>query len=195
MTKPRASRNTVIAAATTAWQEKHGNAPLPSLLVLAVRGYYRDTMGKPGVNDHGIYDDAFFIVTPTGMTAWNGNTDPSRLGWNPGAGKYMARLKPGVWTFRRLKHRASSPGGYMAYGQGENPVTVERLRNDGTIAQTETGTFGINLHRGGNSGTSSEGCCTVPREQWAEFDRALFRSLADADTLTFPFILINGPIA
>ena len=193
--KPRSSLSVVLTAAQAAWRLRHSNEPLPDLFVLAVRGYYRDTMGKPGVNDYGMYDDAFFVGEDGRFSAWNGNTDPSRTGWNAGAGRYMARLAPGVWTFRRLKHHASRPDGYMAYGQGSSPVTVERIRENGSIAMTETGCFGINLHRGGRDGTSSEGCCTVPAEQWTSFDLNLLRALTDAGTMTFPFIIINGPIA
>lgn len=192
--KPAASEATVRAAAATAWKARHGDAPMPSLYLLACRGYFRDTMGAPGRNDIGIYDDAIFILTTHGMSGWNANTDPSRSGYNSKAGKFMARLATGVWKFRRLKHKASSPDGYMAYGQGEYPVTVQRIREDGTIATTENGCFGINLHRGGLSGTSSEGCLTIPREHWAAFDSALFHSLTAASNMSFPVILIDGPI-
>lgn len=192
--KPAATETIVRAAAAAAWKARHGDTPMPSLYLLAVRPYFRDTMGAPGKNDLGIYDDAIFIVTTHGMSAWNANTDPSRAGWNSKAGKYMARLAPGIWKFRRLKHHASSPDGYMAYGQGEVPVTVHRLRQDLTIATTETGCFGINLHRGGVNGTSSEGCLTIPREQWPQFDAALFHSLTAASNMAFHLIMIDGPI-
>ena len=192
--KPAAPESVVRDAAKLAWHARHGDTKLPSLYVLAVRGYFRDSMGAPGRNDLGIYDDAVLIVTSHGMTAWNANTDPSRAGWNAGAGKYMARLAPGVWKFRRLKHHPASTDGYMAYGQGEYPVTVQRLRQDLTIATTETGCFGINLHRGGLNGTSSEGCLTIPREQWDAFDKSLFHSLAAAASMAFQLILIDGPI-
>lgn len=194
MNKPLATLATVREAAANAWRNKHGTFPIPSLYVLAVRAYRRDSMGKPGANDYGIYDDAIFIVTAHGMTAWNANTDPSRIGWNPGAGKYMARLKPGIYTYRRLKHKASSPAGYMAYGQGDQPVTVERIKEDSTIAKTETGTYGINLHKGGLNGTSSEGCLTIPREDWPAFDDFLYHQLNAASLTSFPLILIDGPI-
>jgi lysozyme len=191
VSKPKAAREVVVAAAKKRWEMSHPGVPLPSRFVLGVRSYFQDTMGEPGANDYGINDDAFFIVTPDGMTAWNGNTDPSRIGWNPGAGKYMARLKPGCWKFRRLKHKMNSPNGYMAFGQGPNPVTVERIRQDGSIAETETGEFGINLHMGGDPGTSSAGCLTVYRPQWKEFDIALARIVGKDD---FDVILTEGPI-
>lgn len=189
--RPKATRARVIEAATVAWSVSHSGERLPDRFVLACRAYYRETMGAPGRNDYGINDDAFFIVTPDGMTSWNGNTDPSRIGWNPNADKYMARLKPGCYRFRRLRHKRNSPNGYMAFGQGPNPVTVERIRQDGSIAVTETGEFGINLHMGGDPGTSSEGCLTVYRPQWKEFDLTLARIVGKDD---FDLILIDGPI-
>lgn len=186
--KPKASRDLVIRKATEAWADKHGTSPLPERFVLAVRGYYDRTIGEPG-NDINAYDDAFFIVTPAAMTAWNGNTDPTRYGWNPNADKFMARLKPGCWWFGPLIHR----GNYQAFGQVE-PVTVERLRKDGSIAVTETGDFGIHDHLGGVNGTSSEGCTTHPPEQWGDYRRDLNSVLHLAGLKRYAFILIDGPI-
>jgi len=188
--RPQASLTQVMEIARRAWKGAKGDAPLPETFVLAVRGYYASTFAPAG-NNVGIYDDAFFIVSPLGFTAWNGNTDPSRYGWNANAGKYMARLALGVYKFVRLKHHASRPDGYMAFGQYGNPVTVERIKPDGSIALTETGCYGINLHRGGVNGTSSEGCNTLPAEQWNAFDRTLTSAI---DGKSFPFILVAGPI-
>ena len=191
--RPRASLSVVMTAAQTAWDVEHVALPLPATFVLMNRAYYDRSMGQPG-NDVGMYDDAAFIVSALGFSAWNANTDPSRYGWNAGAEKYMARLKPGVHTFRRLKHHASRPDGYMAFGQGERPVTVERIKQDGTIARTETGCFGINLHRGGVNGTSSEGCLTIPTGQWPMFDTTLTDILKKTGSPEFTLILIDGPI-
>lgn len=91
-----------MSHARQAWAKIHDNAPMPEVFVLAVRGYYSNTFAPSG-NNVGEYDDAIFIVTKNSMTPCWGNTDPSRIGWNGHAGKFMARLKPGVWTFRPLK--------------------------------------------------------------------------------------------
>ena len=187
--KPQASRETVIARATEAWGREHGTAPMPAIFLLAVRGYYSESIGTPG-NDIGQYDDAFFVVTPDGMTSWNGNSDPSRYGWNANAGKYMARLKPGCWWFKPVVHRHR----YKAFGQGENPVTVERINSSGKVVTDEHGEYGINLHLGGNNGTSSEGCLTVPPDQWLSFRRTLSSVLQSAGLKRFALILIEGSI-
>ena len=167
---------------------------MPDTFVLAVRAYRRDTMGVVGANDYNMFDDAFFIVAKDHFSSWNGNTDPTRIGWNPNADKYMARLKAGVYKFQRLKHRISRPDGYMAFGQGPNPVTVERIRKDGSVAVTETGEFGINLHRAGVTSTSSEGCLTIPAGHWNSFRDCLDDVILDSGSKTLPLILVEGPI-
>jgi len=188
--RPRATRRLVMATAEEAWEKSHGSNPLPETFVLACRGYYSKTIGEPG-NDISCYDDSFHIVTPTEMTGWNGNTDPSRYGLRPEGGRYMARLQTGCWQFKSLIHR----GKYQAFGQGDSPVTVDRVQWDGAVARTETGEFGINLHRGGVNGTSSEGCCTLPPEQWVAFRMELNRVLGSSGLKRFAFILVDGPIS
>jgi hypothetical protein len=165
-------------------------ADLPETFLLAVRAYRRDTMGKPGLNDLNMFDDAFFIVTPDRMTTWNGNTDPTRYGWNPNADKYMARLKVGAYTFVPLVHR----GKYAAFGQGPNPVTVERIDSTGKVRQTETGEFGINLHYASEFSTSSEGCLTVPRSDWSDFFKTL-SPVIKKNGGSIRLLLTDGPIS
>lgn len=152
------------------------------------RGYFRDTMGEKGKNDVGIYDDAFFFRAPNAYSAWNGNSDPSHYGWNPNAGKYMARLAVGVWRYVKWKHK----GQYWAFGQGENKVTVERIHEDGTVARRETGTFGINIHKGSLLHTSSEGCLTLPPSQWEAFKATGYGLLDAWGQKSFPVILIQN---
>jgi hypothetical protein len=138
------------------------------LIIVGIRGYYRDTMGKPGVNDRGIYDDAIFIVSPLAFAAFNANTDPSRYrqGSGRGNGKGMASLKPGFWPVYRFDRHRGRVLSYPAICQRAGPVTVIR---DGDPPYEHTGMFGINIHRGGRGTTGSGGCQTVPPDQWDGF--------------------------
>ena len=130
---------------------------LPPYYIAGIPGYYLHSMGKPGQNDRGEYDDAIFLVTPNTCTAFNGNTDPSI--YRPG----IATLEPGFWACYQFDtHRGAAP--HPAICQRLGPVSVRR---DG--AGVDTGMFGINIHRGGQSSTSSLGCQTIPRSQWPAF--------------------------
>lgn len=146
---------------------------LEGAFIVFVRGYYDKSMGRPG-NDRGLYDDAAFVIGPGGLfSAWNANADPGsvRIGTGTGAQKGMARLKPGVWrawTFGH--HKAGTPGGHRALVQRAAEVTVIR---DGKPEYEHTGHFGINVHRGGVTRTNSEGCLTLPPDQWLGFLRAV----------------------
>lgn len=133
------------------------------VIVLSVRGYYLDSQGDKGKNDRGIYDDAAFIITPAKFHAFNFNTDPSIYK------KKIATLVPGVHVFIAGMHKLGKPGTYQAFRQyGDFKV----FRDGEGI---DVGYFGINLHKGGTSSTSSLGCQTVPANQWEEF-RALMYS-------------------
>jgi len=139
------------------------------LILVGYRGYYLDTMGKPGVNDRNLYDDAIFVDSPQGMVAYNGNTDPS--GYREGYGfteqtKGMASLMANtVYYAHQLgTHRTKwDPIGYPAIVQTAGPVTVIR---DGKPPYRDTGRHGINIHRGGDTRTGSAGCQTIPPAQW-----------------------------
>lgn len=135
------------------------------LVIVGIRGYYKKTMGAPNVNDRGIYDDAMFIDTLQATVSYNANTDPSkfRAGLGTGNNKGMACLDPGIWYVHRFdKHN----GQYLALCQRGGPVTVTR---DGTPPYKDTGSFGINIHRGSYRGTSSLGCQTIHPSQWDSF--------------------------
>jgi lysozyme len=155
-----------------------------AVVLVGIRGYYRDTMGKPGVNDRGIYDDAIFIVSPTHFSAWNANTDPSVH--RPG----IASLVPGVHRYRRGNHGISRPGGgYPAFRpatKGEElPVT-----RDGDVNPRPG--VAINIHRGGRNTTSSEGCQTLPPAQWDAFYAALSGEMKRHGVTSFPYVLTEG---
>lgn len=187
--KPKASLATVTAAAEAEWRKTHVGTALPEFFVLFVRGYYDATIAPAG-NNLNAYDDACFIVSPLGFSSWNANTDPTRYGWNGNADKFMARLKPGCYRYQYLQHR----GRYMAFGQGERPVTVERIRKDGSVAVTETGCFGINDHLGGDNGTSSEGCLTHPPSQWESYRTVLRGTMRRMGVESYDLLLTKGPI-
>lgn len=147
--------------------------------LLGRRGYYRDAMGEPGVNDRGLYDDAILIVTPTAYVTFNANCDPSRGA--PG----MAVLKAGVWRYKVGIHGLSRPKAeqYEALVQAA-PVTVVRDEQG-----EETGWFGINIHRGGRTTTSSLGCQTIPPAQWEAFLALVKEELHRHGIATIPYLL------
>jgi hypothetical protein len=163
------------------------------VFVAGMRGYYRDTMGRPGANDRGIYDDALFLVSPSFFGAYNGNTDPS--GRRPGQGfstrtRGMARLTPGLWRVHRF---AKHNGKYLALCQRGGAVTVMR---DGNPDYPHTGMFGINIHRGGVATTSSLGCQTVHPTQWPGFiasavDQAKRYHGTAWDRVDIPYVLME----
>jgi lysozyme len=163
------------------------------VVVVGIRGYYRDTLGKPGLNDRGIYDDALFIDTPDATAAFNGNTDPSviRKGSGRGPKKGIATLKPGAWFVHQFgKHK----GQYLALCQRAGLVTVTR---DGNPPYDDTGHFGINIHRGSYTGTSSEGCQTIHPSQWDSFiamtvDQAKRFHGGSWAAVVIPYILLQG---
>ena len=163
------------------------------VVVVGIRGYYRNSMGAPAVNDRNLYDDAIFIESAQGMMAYNGNTDPSRYrpGSSTGAAKGMASLDPGAWFVHTFdKHK----GQYLALCQRAGPVTVTR---DGDPPYQDTGYFGINIHRGAYNTTSSEGCQTIHPGQWDSFiavaaDQARRYFGARWQKQVIPYVLLNG---
>ena len=164
------------------------------VVVVGIRGYYRDTMGAPGVNDRGIYDDAIFLHSPSVTAAYNGNTDPSqyRKGQGRGAGKGIASLEPGAWYVHRFDLH---DGRYLALCQRSGPVTVTR---DGDPPYRDVGMFGINIHRGSFTGTSSLGCQTIHPSQWDSFiglaaDQAKRYHAARWRQAVIPYVLSPRP--
>lgn len=148
--------------------------------VIGVRGYYAKTMGPTPDNDRGIYDDAIIIVTPDGYWTFNANVDPNVT--RQGA----AVLKPGVWRYKPGQHGITfnRPGyPYPAFVQADK-VTVAR-DNQGD----DTGWFGINIHRGSNTSTSSLGCQTIPPAQWELFRDILKSALKQREQTSFPYLL------
>lgn len=162
--------------------------------VVGLRGYYRDTMGAPGRNDEGVYDDALFLVSPAFFGAYNANTDPSarRLGHGFATRtRGTARLTTGLWRVHRF---AKHNGKYLALCQRGGPVTVMRA---GDPDYPHSGMFGINIHRGGVGSTGSAGCQTVHPGQWDGFiasavDQAKRHHGDRWDRVDLPYALLDA---
>lgn len=163
--------------------------PVPSVVILGVRGYFEDSLGVVDQNDRGIYDDALFILSPTGFHSFNGNCDPSRKGTNPDTGKGYAVLQPGIWSYQIGIHGLNKPKDkqYYAFVQA---AEVE-IHRDGA-SKNERGMYGINIHRGGNTGTSSLGCQTLLPAQWQEFFDTAKQELKTANQKVVPYVLIES---
>lgn len=156
------------------------------VVVISWRAYFRDSMGKPGRNDRGIYDDGFFIVTPDQVLSFNGNNDPSK--YEEG----IAKLTLGVHWYTRGIHGVSKPKSQQYWAW--IPATLGKRLPVIRDGDTEP-SIGVacNIHRGGEKGTSSAGCQTVPPSQWSEFDNALESAIKKHKVTKFPCILIEKP--
>lgn len=156
-----------------------------SVAIVGIRGYYEDTMGKPGQNDRGIYDDAIILIGPNYFKAFNGNTDPS---------KYKAligTLAPGLHYYKKGKHGISRPKPYVPY-DAFRPATP-----DETLPGTRDGQNGTvkivcpNIHKGGYNSTSSEACQTIPPDQWLEFQTNAYRLMDEYNQKKIAYILVE----
>lgn len=156
------------------------------VMVVAIRGYYLDSMGEVSKNDRALYDDAAFIVAPGIFIPFNFNTDPSiyRRGTGFGTQKGVAVLKSNaVYYVHTLDFHK---GQYEALCQRAGEVTV--IRDPG---YEDEGYFGINIHKGGFNVTSSEGCLTVPPTQWDSFISTCKTQMKLYSQTICPLILID----
>lgn len=191
--KPRAPRHVVESAALASWIDRCFKDPsnseqFPSFYLLGVRGYYRDTMGKVGVNDRGIYDDAMFVVGPETFVSFHANVDPSSFK------RGVASLIPGWYPYKPGKHGISRPGGgYPAFRPATRGEALPVTR-DGESGRSQRDGIAINIHRGGINTTSSEGCQTIHPSQWNAFHALVHMELKRAGQKTFYYCLIDGPI-
>jgi lysozyme len=121
------------------------------------------------------------------MFSFNANTDPSRYGMNNKINKGLANLKAGEYKYKIGIHGVNKEKSkkYEALVQQEQVLVKRDVTN-----VEEKGFFGINIHRGGVNTTSSEGCQTIPPDQWDEFIdlvKRIFNKRTD-----IPYILIEN---
>lgn len=149
MAKPRLT----FTEALVIIQDKGLDLEKYKVIVLGLRGYYKNTFGKPFENDRNFYDDAMFVVSVDFFKSYNANVDPSRYR------KGIASLIAGVYTLVKWRHK----GKYDAF-----QIINDRLLRDGSN-QIDAGRHGINFHYGGDNDTWSEGCQTFPKAEFEEF--------------------------
>lgn len=153
-----------------------GKVVTADVVLVGVRGYYRDSMGKVGANDRGIYDDAIFVVSPEAFVGFNANCDPSVYK------KGIATLKPGVYECVKWKHK----GKYDAL-----QIVRDVLARDGQSGE-DVGRHGINLHFGSETATWSEGCQTLPKSQFGAFIKLVYSEMNRHGQTTIPYILAEN---
>jgi lysozyme len=174
MTKPRITKAEALKFIA--------ETPIEEVYLIGIRGYYQDTMGKPGVNDRGIYDDAICLVAPSLFLTFNSNTDPSIF--RPG----IATLIPGKHTYKKGKHKISGPHPYPAL----RPATPDEslpVTRDGKEGVSKG--IAINIHKGSYNSTSSEGCQTIYPDQWQEFIDAVYAQMDQHGQHTIPYYLVE----
>jgi lysozyme len=151
------------------------------VMVLAIRGYYKDSMGKVGENDRGIYDDAFVLIGPSYFKTFNGNTDPRIV--KQGVGQ----LLPGWHLFKQGLH-GYAHGPYKAF-RTANVREVLPVIRDGEKGIKEGVT--VNLHKGGQFSTNSIACQTVIADEWLEFQRDAYKLMDQEGQKVLPYLLIE----
>ncbi len=157
------------------------NRTIPNCL-LGIRGFFNEYY-KTDSNERGVYDDAIFLVTDKICLGFNANCD---------ATKYVddtAELNPGLWSYKTGIHglKKTPDKQYMALVQNR-PVTVTRANGI-----TETGFFGINIHRGGQYSTGSLGCQTIYPGQWEEFIETTKSAIRLNMQPIIPYLLMDLP--
>jgi len=179
MTTVPGSRPHQTREETIAILKKHDITFDNHVVLLGVRGYYRDSMGVKGANDIDMYDDALFVVSPTAYATFNFNTDPAK------AGHYLAMLDPGVYDFCKGDHHPHTPKAYHALRPFPEGIRLPCTRDGvhSTCALT-------NIHKGGFNDTFSEGCQTIYPTQYAEAMPFIYNEMTKHKQTIVKYVLI-----
>ena len=161
------------------------NGVTSPLCIVGLRGYYSETFGKPG-NDRNVYDDAIFVVSPNTFTSFNGNTDPSLFKTG------IATLRTGLHWYRKGKHGLSRKPPFVPY-DALRPATVgEQVPVSRDNQTNPRAGVAINIHRGGYNNTYSEGCQTLPPDQYSAFIRLVYAEMNRLELTRVPYLLLNA---
>jgi len=152
------------------------------VMVLAIRGYYLNSMGVAGDNDRGIYDDAIILMGPNYYQTFNGNTDPRIIKQG------VAMLLPGWHEFKQGWHGYGKASGHQAFRTANVREVLPVLR-DGQVGIKEGVT--VNMHRGGKYNTNSIACQTIVEDQWFEFQRTAYKLMNREGQKTLPYLLLE----
>jgi lysozyme len=126
--------------------------------IVEIRGY-RKSMGVPGKNDTGMYDDYIGLVHDCKLIAgYNANVDPQSSKHKQGRPFIVAGLYPDSHTLGFHKDD------YLALRQTGNLTVIREL-----TGKRQTGRFALNIHEGGLRSTFSEGCQTIPPGTYTNF--------------------------
>lgn len=151
--------------------------------LLGIRGYYPHLLGNFDGWEKGVYDDAIILLTPTTYQCFNASCEASR----PKHG--TASLLEGLYSYKIGTHGICKPVGrrHEALIQ-DSLVKISRLGSPGV----QLGFFGINIHRGGDDGTSSEGCQTIHPSQWDRFIGLTRGELTRHGRHRIPYLLVRS---
>lgn len=151
--------------------------------VVAIRGYYLNTMGKAGENDRGIFDDAIILMGPNYFQTFNANTDPRIV--KQGVGM----LLPGWHLFKQGWHGYGKASGHKAFRTANVREVLPVLR-DGQVGIKEGVT--VNLHKGGQFNTNSIACQTIIADQWREFQEQAYKLMNAEGQKVLPYLLLEN---
>ena len=146
-----------------------------NIVLLGIRGYYANTFGAKKANDREFYDDALFSFVGADFNSWNFNSDPFKYR----AG--IASLCCGIYDVVRHRHK----GKYDAF-----QIVRDILRRDGSES-IDVGRHGINLHYGSSTNTYSEGCQTMPKDQFIIFQPKVYKFMDAHNLASFRYILTS----
>lgn len=159
---------------------------IPPVVVFFIRGYFENSIGIPGKNDFGVYDDAALVYIGGQLVkTFNANTDPQKLRSD------LAMLNPGVYQFAQGMHKNRIKA-FRAYPEG---VRLECQRQDKKGVWYKSYCQAINCHDGGASDTWSAGCLTLPNysgeKQFDEFRSLVNGAMDRAKLKTVTFVLLE----